>query len=263
VSSTIVEIASPERNVLVPLFRENRYDTVLINSVLEGYFGVSYADSKSTPSVARLDSGAFAMLGGNPQASAVTALLRHAPIYYVTPENDGWRRVLKDEFGDRISSLSFTEFSPCSLDAGRLSGLTQRLLAGFELRRMDRRLARRLLSEMGNEYFFENFESIEDFLNRGMGYCIVHEDRIVSAATSMAMCRGAIDIEIETVPEFRRRGLGTVVGAALVLQCLQRGIEPKWLAANSVSERLALKLGYEKMGETYETYGIEHETEAT
>jgi hypothetical protein len=69
VSSTIVEIASPERNVLVPLFRENRYDTVLINSVLEGYFGVSYADSKSTPSVARLDSGAFAMLGGNPQAS--------------------------------------------------------------------------------------------------------------------------------------------------------------------------------------------------
>lgn len=51
----------------------------------------------------------------------------------------------------------------------------------------------------------ENFESMEDFLNRGIGYCVVHEDRIVSAATSMAMCRGAIDIEIETVPEFRRR----------------------------------------------------------
>jgi GNAT superfamily N-acetyltransferase len=260
--SSIVEIASTERKVLVPLFRENRYDTVLINSVLEGYFGVSYADSKSTPSVARLDSGAFTMLGGNPQASAVTALVRHAPIYYVTPENDEWRRVLKDEFRDKISLLSFTDFSSRSLDGGRLAELAQRLPAGFELRRIDRQLAGRLSSEMENEYFFENFESIEDFLNRGIGYCVVHGDRIVSAATSMAMCRGAIDIEIETVPGFRRRGLGTVVGAALLLHCLQRGIEPKWLAADSVSERLALKLGYEK-GETYETYGIEHETKVT
>lgn len=51
--------------------------------------------------------------------------------------------------------------------------------------------------------------------------------------------------------------MGTVVGAALVLHCLQRGIEPKWLAANSVSERLALKLGYTK-GETYTNCCIKH-----
>ncbi len=256
--SSIVEIAVTERNVLAPLFGENRYDTVLINSVLEGYFGVSYADSKSTPSVARLDSGAFTMLGGNPEATAVTVLLRHAPIYYVTPGNDEWRRALEDEFGEKVVSLRFTEFSSRSLDENHLAGLVQSLAAGFELRKVDRELAERLPLDMNNEYFFENFESVEDFLSRGIGYCVVHEDRIVSAATSMAMCSGAIDIEIETAAEYRRRGLGTVVGAKLVSHCLRSGIDPKWLAANLRSEKLAQKLGYEKE-ETYETFEIQHE----
>ena len=257
--SSIVEIAVTERHVLAPLFGENRYDTVLINSVLEGYFGISYADSPSIPLVARLDSGAFTMLGGNPKVAVVRALLHHAPIYYVTPENDEWRRVLREEFGDRISSLSFTAFSSRSLDESRLVELVRGLPTGFELKRIDRQQAERLSSDMENEYFLENFESVGDFLNRGMGYCVVHKGRLVSAATSMAMCRGAIDIEIETVSEYQRRGLGTAVGARLVLHCLQRGIDPKWLAANATSERLALKLGYEK-GETYETFEIEHET---
>jgi len=150
--SSIVEIAATERNVLAPLFAESRHDTVLINTVLEGYFGVSCADSPSVPLVARLDSGAFTILGGNSKVAAVKARLRHAPIHYVTPENDEWRGV-----------------------------------------------------------------------------------------------------------EYRRKGLGTAVGAKLVLHCLQGGIEPKWLAANAASEKLALKLGYES-GETYETFEVEHET---
>jgi len=81
-------------------------------------------------------------------------------------------------------------------------------------------------------------------LKRGIGYCILHRDRIVSAATSMAASKKAIDIEIETVPDFRNQGLGTTVGAKLVLHCLEKKIEPRWLAANVISEKLALKLGY-------------------
>jgi hypothetical protein len=49
--------------------------------------------------------------------------------------------------------------------------------------------------------------------------------------------------------------LGTAVGARLALHCLERGTEPQWLAANAVSERLALRLGYVP-GQTYETFAI-------
>lgn len=107
-----------------------------------------------------------------------------------------------------------------------------------------------------SEYFFESFASIDDFLKRGIGYCIVRQNRIVSAATSMAASRQALDIEIETAAGYRREGLATVVGAQLVAHCLERGIEPRWLAANAASERLALRLGYIQ-GDSYETLSIE------
>ncbi|MCK4408715.1 MAG: GNAT family N-acetyltransferase [Candidatus Eisenbacteria sp.] len=254
---SVVEIAADARHVLAPLFEQNRRDTVLIGSVLEGRCGASYADSDSSPSVARLDSGAFTMLGGNPDAAALLPLLRHAPVCYVTPENVEWRRALEHEFGDRISAIRFTEFLAGSLDESRLRELSRRPPEGFELRRVDKQLAERLPSDLDNDWFFESFESIEDFLDRGIGYCVVHGDRIASAATSVAMCGGAIDIEIETASDFRRRGLGTTVGARLVLHCVQSGIDPKWLAANPESEALALRLGYEK-GTSYETFELEH-----
>jgi hypothetical protein len=255
----VVKIAANERDALAPLFRENRYDTVLMNSVLEGCFGVSYADSRATPSTARLDSGAFTILGGNPKANAVTALLRHVPISYVTPQNSEWRQVLEVEFGNRLSPLRFTEFSSESLNVNHLIKLARELPDDLELRNIDKPLAERLVSDLNNEYFFENFESIEDFLKRGMGYCILHKKVIVSAATSMARCNKAVDIEIETKSEYRKRGLGTIVGAKLALDCLENGINPKWLAANVDSEKLAQKLGYVKVN-TYETFEIGHKT---
>lgn len=73
----------------------------------------------------------------------------------------------------------------------------------------------------------------------------------------MAASRNAIDIEIETAENFRRKGLGTMVGAKLVLHCIQNNIKPKWLAANEDSENLALRLGFTK-GEYYETFQINY-----
>jgi len=254
---SVVEIAAHARRPLERLFEQCIRDTVLIGSVLEGHFGVAYADSQSSPSVARLDCGAFTMLGGDPDAAAVPALLQHVPVYYVTPENAGWRRALEAEFGGRISAICFTEFLGGSLDESRLKELSHGPADGFELRRVDKQLAGRLPSDLDSDCFFESFESIEDFLDRGVGYCAVQGVRIASAATSVAACRGAIDIEIRTAPDLRRRGLGTTVGARLALHCVQRGIDPKWLAANTASEGLALKLGYEK-GPSYETFEIGH-----
>jgi len=251
----ITPIKPAKRERLVPLFEGCRYDRVLIDSILEGHFGDAYADCMNGPTVARLDSGAFTMLGGNPSADDVQELLLRAPVYYVTPQDDGWRQKLLDVFASRISKLTFIDFLSTSLDPRRLTQLVRVLPPGYELKRIDKLLAKQLPSDIGNEYFFENFHTVDDFLERGIGYCILHQDKIASAATSMAQCSKAIDIEIETAAEYRGRGLGTVVGAQLVSHCLEQGIEPRWLANNIASEKLALKLGYSR-GETYETFEI-------
>lgn len=178
------------------------------------------------------------------------------------PQNQQWRDLLRGTFGARLSALSFTDFSAEALDHAYLVSLCTALPAGFELQKVDRHLASRLGQEMENEYFLENFHSIEDFIARGIGYCVVHQERIVSAATSMARSRTAIDIEVATVPAFQRQGLGTIVGAALVASVLEQGMVPRWLAANEPSEQLALKLGYRR-GETYETYAVQSNERVT
>jgi GNAT superfamily N-acetyltransferase len=250
-----IEIPAPARAQLTPLFAHYRYDRVLIDSVLEGYFGTAWADSARHPRVARLDSGAFTLFGGDPQTPGTTDLLHWVPIAYVTPQDEQWRDLLWGAFGARLSVLHFTEFSAETLDRAHLASLCATIPAGFDLRKVDRQLASRLGEEMDNEYFRENFHSIEDFIARGMGYCILHQDRIVSAATSMARSSKAIDIEVATLPAFQRHGLGTIVGAALAADCLEQGITPRWLAANAPSEQLALTLGYLR-GETYETFAV-------
>lgn len=152
--------------------------------------------------------------------------------------------------------LPFTDFASGALEPAHLARLSAHIAPDVELLTIDRLLAERLPADLDNDYFFENFHSLDDFLARGIGFCAVHNGLIVSAATSMARSNRAIDIEIKTAPAFRRQGLGTATGARLVLECLERGIEPRWLAANAVSETLALKLGYVR-GEAYETYAID------
>jgi len=251
-----VELQAADRHKLIALFERCTYDRVLIDSVLEGAFGRAYADSSANPAAARLDSGEFTMLGGDPNAAGVKDLLHLAPISYVTPQTAEWRRTLQDEFGTHLRVLPFVDFSAIALDRARLLRLITALPAPFELKRIDQPLAEQLPTDIGNEVCFENFYSVDDFLERGIGYCILGGNKIASAATSFARSRRAIDIEIETVANYRKRGLATVVGAQLVAHCLEGGIEPCWLAANAASERLALRLGYVR-GERYETLAIQ------
>lgn len=47
-----------------------------------------------------------------------------------------------------------------------------------------------------------------------------------------------------TQKEYRRRGLASICGARLILECLQRELYPSWDAHSRASLTLAEKLGY-------------------
>ena len=99
------------------------------------------------------------------------------------------------------------------------------------------------------------FDSINDFLNRGIGYAIIHKDRVVSAATSFSIYDDGIEIEVATHPAYRRNDLATIVASTLILDCLDKGKYPSWDGANEESVKLAQKIGY-KLYESYDTYFI-------
>jgi GNAT superfamily N-acetyltransferase len=99
------------------------------------------------------------------------------------------------------------------------------------------------------------FKSVEAFMKEGLGYAIVKEDAIIAGASSYSACLGAIDITIGTLPEYRRQGLALACASKLILDCLDRGIYPRWDAANLNSVALAKKLGYTYKAE-YTVYTI-------
>ena len=101
------------------------------------------------------------------------------------------------------------------------------------------------------------FADADDFLARGLGVAVtMGGDLPVSGAASYAVCDGAIEIEIDTRPDFRRQGLAAACGARLILECLKQGIYPGWDAHDSRSLALAEKLGYQ-LDRPYRAYWVE------
>jgi len=252
----VTAVPTEARSRLVTLFAAHRRDRAIIDCVLEGHVGQAFADDLAAPTVARLDCGPFAALGGDPDSPAARDLVRHAPIDWVTPETDAWRAFLEAEFAGRIRRIDFVELSAVSLDAGRLEALSRALPKGFTLAGLDTQLAEALIRDLGKKWLLDSYASMDDFLARGIGYVVLCEGRVVASAASAVSSSRAIDIDIEVAPAHRRKGLGAAVGATLALECVQRGIEPLWLASNDISVHLAEKLGYVVRGE-YGTFEIQ------
>jgi len=89
------------------------------------------------------------------------------------------------------------------------------------------------------------FDSKELFLKKGFGYCLRDGNTIVCAAiTGHPPFKNAFEIQVNTDRKYRKKGLATVVCAALIKDSLENGFKPHWDADNKPSVNLALKLGY-------------------
>ena len=74
--------------------------------------------------------------------------------------------------------------------------------------------------------------------------------------SSYCVYAGGIEVEIDTHPAHRQRGLATACGARLILECLDRGLYLSWDAHDLRSVALAEKLGYHR-GEPYPVYWLD------
>ena len=85
----------------------------------------------------------------------------------------------------------------------------------------------------------------EAYQAHGLGFAVLRDGIPVAGASSYATFDGGIEIEIDTCPAERRRGLARVCGARLILDCLDRGMYPSWDSHDLVSLSLAEQLGYQ------------------
>ncbi|MCP4545072.1 MAG: GNAT family N-acetyltransferase [bacterium] len=248
-------IAPTDRGILAPLFADHR-PSFLIDAILEGHLGTAIADDSDAPNVARLAYADIIVLGGEATHPAAIELLMDLPVEKgILPAPGEWRNMLFRIHGERLIEVERFAFSDRDLNLKHLLRLRDDLKPGFQLRRMDNELARQIAADdsLISEDHVRNFDSPDDFVERGIGFCILKDGRIISGASSYAFCNSGIEVQVNTHEDYRKLGLATVAGAALLAHCLERGVAAHWDAGNPISAKLAEKLGYLPSG-TYEMF---------
>jgi GNAT superfamily N-acetyltransferase len=248
-----VEMPPEERDQVREIFHHYPYVHGSVAAAVEGGMGTVYADKQISPSVA-LATVDFRFLAGDARSetarSMMTLLKPGDCIIAPTPE---WQKLLDCYFPEKTQHPR-EAFSPGTFNIDKLKSFVSSQVGEFRLQRVQPVEVRQFAEDLSSKLVC-NFRSFEDFSARGCGFGILHGGKFVAGASSTAIGGGKLEIEIQTHPDYRRRGLAKAVGAELMLHCFKEGLEPCWDAANPASAALARELGFIAAGK-YSAYTL-------
>lgn len=260
------ELGVNEYDKVKPLFQAMSHH-LIVNGILEGTVPARiYADDGVHPQAAlacgkrrfclagRAEDGEFnqairQLFADTIYPQALQAGEEMFVLYYAP---DSWESqldvILKDKYPIK-AQRQFYAFRELKNDWRAM------LPEGFTVQLVDRALLEekhlKNLDELAREMCSER-ESVEDFLDKSVGVCLVHGDEIAGWCLSEYNSAGRCEVGIETLEPYQRRGLGTLMTSALVELVRSRGISQiGWHcdASNAASAATALKVGFEKAGD--------------
>jgi RimJ/RimL family protein N-acetyltransferase len=127
-----------------------------------------------------------------------------------------------------------------------------KLPEGFSVRQIDADLLARddlAISDHAREWVKNNWRTVENYMAHGFGFCTIDEQAHKVVSWSLADCvhGDGCEIGIQTLPEYRRRGLAAITTAAAVDHALANGYA--WVGwhchdDNSGSIGVAEKVGF-------------------
>lgn len=261
-----VVICNPEKlSCLVPLF--DGWQETMIWSCLSGMMGTVYVSDGTLRSAAAPRSCAvprssaallndFCFFAGEPDAALAANDFGRDFLIYV-PQNGAWAELFETTLGDKLQKRTryAIQKDPACFDREHLRRIVGTLPDRYRLCPIDRRRYEECLKTGQFRDFVAGYPDYETYARQGIGYVVTEDDHIIAGASSyssyphgygdgMTAFPPGIEIEIDTHPDYRRQGLASVCGAALILACLDRGWYPSWDAHNPISVKLAEKLGY-------------------
>jgi hypothetical protein len=214
-------------------------------SVLAGTrAGRIFADDPATPRWGAVQELPFetVFLGGTLDEVTVAALWdifrQDGEVSFGALPGNPYLELLPPGADDTAIDLDFSDRDP----AVDLEHLAQPP-AGLQLRRIDHDLLARC---QWGELMVDMAGGAEQALTRGLGYCLMRGEEILSEANAGPVARGVIELGTITHPEQRGRGYATIVSARTALECERLGYDTRWNCAkdNPPSATIARRLGY-------------------
>lgn len=245
----LIKIAPPETFKYFELFQQFEHFSNYINYAIEFLTPEIWVDHEAQPNLACFYTAPAWFLWGDSDARDVVHLLEMLPAdSWLIPASAKWDRHLVSHFGEKLIAHPRASFDSSSLRLEHLHSLKTQLPAGLCIVPIDET---HVNDQDGMLYqdLLCKFFTTADFLQQGAGFCLLDNEQIVGFAAANYPIRNQvlevyIRVDYNDDPHHRQKGLGTQLSIALLEYCLENGIEPQWDAANDISIRLALKLGY-------------------
>ncbi len=220
---------------------------ISIECAIEDQMGKAFVDSATDPQVFLIEQDRFfCYLAGDLTTSSGRNFLSSIPSNrFLMAGTPGWQEVAQAFYGERLRPVLRYSYSSQALSADHMRRLAATSPHSANIRRVDAALAGQETPYLA----LGAFDSAEDFVERGIGYCLVSGDSILGGAYASLASGNAIEVSIVVDPKHQRQGIATALAAHLLLWCVEHSVTPHWDAANLPSCGLAEKLGYRNTGE--------------
>jgi len=248
------------KEAIAPLF--DGWQETFIWSCLQGCMGDAYSDDSDHPQSAQIVLGDICFFAGKVNEELIRNRQSYSQHDFIimVPQDEYWSAAIEAVFGEKASRRMRYALKKESdiFDKAKLHGFVSSLPGGYELQLIDSVLYEKTRRTSWSADLCWNFPTYDNYQENGLGVVVLKEGEVVSGASSYIFYRGGIEIEIDTREDERRKGLATVCGAKLILECLERGLYPSWDAHNKESLALAEKLGYhfDREYPAYEIHGM-------
>lgn len=230
------------------------WNEALIWSCLQGHMGTMITDNDADPASALIDAGDLCFFAGKPNPVLFSSVTGSK---FLIPKDTQWESLIESFYGSRVNRFFryAIKKEPDVFDRKKLTVYTEAPDPCYELRLFDEKIYHMALSEEWSADLCSQFKNYADYQKRAFGAAILHQGKLVSGASPYAVYDGGIEIQIDTKPEYRQKGLAAACGAKIILECLDRNIYPSWDAHDLRSVALAEKLGYH-LDRAYVTYEL-------
>lgn len=223
---------------------------------LNSQIGTVYRNSDRTTIF--YDIGNFLYLAGELDSRFWEDFVRQYGLDYkiIISEDTKWQDFLHQQVG----LISFTRYSfkdKANFQVEFLNDLVSQLEKGCNIVPIDNRIYDCFSEEEWSQDLQGDFESYQDFtLKGGFGFVILKNKELIAGISSGLVYHGAVEVEVATRPNEQGNGFAKKLGAAMILESLNRDMFPLWDAHNEASKKVAEFLGYELV-EPYEAFELE------
>lgn len=159
--------------------------------------------------------------------------------------NSHWKQIIPEIFGKDRVFIQRRRYYKMNAIADYIDNRTN---SKVEIIRIDRAIKNNKLRNhrLLNGWVHSFWEDLDNFSMKGTGYCALDGDTIASWCLTVYAFDNERELGLETVSDYRSKGLATAVAKETIKDCKEKGYNLRWHCRenNTPSIAIAEKLGF-------------------